>query len=43
MNILVCGASGEVGGDLINYLSKKNKIIAASRTIKNKKKNQLTL
>lgn len=35
MKILICGSSGDVGGDLIKILSKKNyKIIAASRSIK---------
>jgi dTDP-4-dehydrorhamnose reductase len=40
MNILICGSSGEVGRDLVYYLSKKNKIYAFSRSqkkIKNKK------
>lgn len=40
MNILICGSSGEVGRDLVHYLSKKNKIYAFSRSqkkIKNKK------
>ena len=34
MNILICGSSGEVGRDLVYFLSKKNKIYAFSRSQK---------
>ena len=39
MNVLITGANGTVGSDLVNFFSKKNKVYAFYRTPNSASKN----